>query len=618
MYRTLDFGDPPIDVAEIQAAAKVTLRDYQRDAVEGVFREWRGGHRATLVVIPTGGGKSVVFSEVMRRVIEDHETKKRILVLAHRKELIKQAVGHAKAAGLTAGVEMSSTRCKNEEVVASSIQTLNATKKCRWCMGIKGRECELCDGVGKVYRMTKFDPRDFAAVIVDEAHHAAATSYRRIVKYFLTTESRCNLLGVTATPKRSDEIGLHNIFDSVAYETDIQTLTAEGYLVPIRERFITCDHLELSRLPVRCGEIVASEVGKAFLLDTPEDQELLLHEVVYPTISEAKGQSVLFFAPSVDSANKITAAFNAYEGVSAECVTQETSADERDRITERYKAGETQVLVNCMVFTEGFDAPGTMVVANARLTKSQSLMMQIIGRVTRTLPGTIDGLDTVKERKQAIENSDKSFGTVLQFVGVNCAHDLMSAGSALAGDDVDDRDVSMAVKEATESGELVDMDELIAKAKQAREEAEERKRIKEEERRQARTTQHYASSGEYTAVDLDRVGGRFDAFEDYSPPTEMHATQRQVNLLVKLGISPETAMGYSKRQAGAIISSETSGTGGDFRVTFGKHVGKTVAELPRGYLDWAYQNVPRLKEHIDIMRGNHVESAQFVDNEAPF
>lgn len=296
----------------------------------------------------------------------------RVLVIAHRTELITQAVGHAKRAGLTAGIEMGSQLCpKGTDVVVSTVQTLNSTRKCDWCSG-GGGDCGKCKGSGKVYRMTKLNPLDFGAVIIDESHHASATSYRRILKHFMTGNPDLNVLGVTATPKRADGVGLHNVFDSVAYEMDLLTGINEGWLCPIRQRFVECEHLDISGVGTKAGgDLADGELSRAFL-ELTADEEQTLHEIVYPTLKEANGQQVLFFAPGVEPAKHFTASFNRH-GATAELIVGGTDKDERKRIVERYKNKETQVLVNCMVATEGFDAPDTAIVANARPTKSESL-----------------------------------------------------------------------------------------------------------------------------------------------------------------------------------------------------------------------------------------------------
>lgn len=468
---------------------------------------------------------------------------KRILVIAHREELIFQAAAHAQSAGLDAGVEMGSLRENGETVVVSTVQTMNSRRKCERC---RGEGCEGCENRGHYWRMEQFNPEDFGLVVVDEGHHATARTYRRLLKWF-TRNPALRVLLVTATPKRADGAGLHNVCDSVAYEMDLRAAIDAGWLCPIRQRFVTVDGLDLSKVGTKMGgDLKDGELEKIMLGD---DDEYMLHAVAKPTLDEANGQPILVFASGVLHAEALTSAFNAYPGVRAECVIGTTDRDERKRIIGRYKSGETRVLVGCGVFTEGFDAPGTVVVAVARPTKSESLYLQMIGRGTRPLPGLVDGPETSEERRNAIALSAKPACLVLDFVGNSGTHKIVSVADVLAGDDVDDADLEDAKAEARESDEPVDMEALLEKAKQAREEREAKKRAEAERR----MTRHRAERADYTADDVDLFdAATFDAFSDYQPAAG-GASQKQVNLLVKLGVDPNTATTYGRRQASKVI-----------------------------------------------------------------
>jgi len=580
----------------------ITLRPYQRESVDSVFEKWSNGDSTTLVVLPTGCGKSVVFSSVMDEIMRS-QPDRRVLVLAHREELIFQAVGHAQNAGLQAGIEMGGHRVRNEPIVISTVQTQTAWSKCPDCFG---EGCDWCNRKGKRRRLTRFEPKDFSTLIIDEAHHATAESYRIVQEYYRQNPA-LKILLVTATPKRTDKVGLHNVCDSIAYQMELKQAIDDGWLVPIRQQFITVDGLDLSKVKSRKGDLADGEREQAFLGETSEDEEALLHAIAYPTIQAADGRRTLVFAAGQEHAEKLTAAFNAYDGVEAEFVIDKTDRKYRREIIERFKSGATQVLVNCMVFTEGFDVPDAAVCANARPTKSLSLYQQMIGRVTRPARGVVDGPDTPEARQEAIANSSKQSCLVLDFTGDSGNHKLVSVADLLAGDDVEPIDLEAAMVAAKDSDEPVDIEELIEKAKIAREEAEARR---EEERQKRVQTNQYATGGEIHAIDVDLFGGRqfepftvgggdFDPFTDYRPAPRQ-ATQKQVAFLMKLGVKPETATTYSKRQAGAVLDNLTKRTGGDFIVTFGKHAGKPLRHLPSGYLKWMQKNVDRAEvlEHI--------------------
>lgn len=533
---------------------------------------------------------------------------KRALVLAHRRELIYQAVAHARTAGLEVGIEMGPSRATNEMVVVSSVQTQIAKRKCRACRNVDGEVegCQVCGGRGKLRRFERFNPDEFGLLVCDEAHHATADTWRLVLEWYKQNPD-LRILMVTATPKRTDKVGLHNVCDSVAYRMDLRAAIDEGWLCKPRQKFITLDWLDLSEVKTKAGgDLADGELQRAFLSDIDDEELQKLHAIAKPTLDEANGRPTLVFAAGQDHAEKLTAAFNSYDGVNAEMVIDKTDTEERKRIIERYKSGETQVLVNCAVFTEGFDAPGTVVISVARPTKSELVYLQMIGRATRTVPGVVDGLDTAEERLAAIAASDKPFAIILDFVGNSGRHKLMSVADILGGTDVDPIDLEAALSEAREATEPVDMDELLEKAKQAREEAEERK-AQEEEKHRLAMTRRRAERAEYNATDVDLFGGRaFDPFSDYTPDP-WQATQAQVNRLTAMGVPVDDAVKMSKKQAGAVISKlKNEQTGKDFRMPFGKHKGKPLKDVPRSYLDFLIGKgipKPELMGHINKMRG---------------
>ena len=263
---------------------------------------------------------------------------------------------------------------------------------------------------------------------------------------------------------------------------------------------------------------------------------------------EANGRKTLVFASGKEHAEKLCACFNA-NGVDAECVTDDTDDQSRQATVRRYTDGDLQVLVNCMVFCEGFDAPATAVVANCRSTKSETVYLQILGRETRPLPGVVDGegLDTPELRKAAIAASAKPYAIMLDFVGNSGEHKLISVADVLAGDRVEPIDLKEAIRIATETGEAVDIEELAEKVKQARQEAAERK---EQERLRRLMTNTKADHADYTAVDVDLFAGqKFEASVDVSAAI----TPRQQSKLVHLGIPKKKSKHLSKKQASGII-----------------------------------------------------------------
>ena len=533
------------DAAKIArvASQRITLRPYQTDSVDAAYDCW-ARHRSTLICLPTGTGKSVCFSEVMRRW--DVANDGRIMLVAHRKELIYQAIGHAKRAGLSAAIEMGQRWANGDEsVIVSTIQTLNAAMKCRACFG---EGCPACDGVGKVKRMTRFDPQGFGLLTIDEGHHAVSASNRTLIKY-LGGNHRSKLLLVTATPGRADKVGLHNVCESVAYEMQLRQAIDDGWLVPIRQKFVTVEGLDLSRVKISKGDLAAGETERAFL-GLEEDEERMLHAIAKPTIDEAAGKPVIVFSAGQDHAKKLTAAFNAYDGVTAACVIDSTDPIEREQIIERYKSGEIQILVNCMVFAEGFDAPKTAVIVNCRPTKSEAVYIQFVGRGTRPLAGVVDGPPTPEERKAAIAASGKTHCLVLDFVGTSGEIKLISVMDILAGESVDPLDLAEALRVAVDANVEFDPLAAIEKAQQARQEAVQRK---EAQRRATLITRTKADRADYTAVNVDIFGG--ERFESYKKTEGSEPiTRGQFGMLVGLlGLDKKAAKKLSKRKASKLI-----------------------------------------------------------------
>jgi superfamily II DNA or RNA helicase len=535
-----ELDDRTIETTVRQVCSQnVVLRPYQTESVAACFREWESVN-STLVCLPTGTGKSVVFSEVMR--LWNVEMQGRILLIAHRKELITQALGHARRAGMTASIEMGSRWADHSDVIAASWQTMLAVMKCPDC---HGEGCPACEGLGKRKRMTRFAPNEIGLIIIDESHHAVAKSYRSICAYF-KQNTQLKELHVTATPKRADKKGLHNVCDSVAYEMNLRTALDEAWLVPIRQKFVTVHGLSLSDCRTRGGDFIDSDIEQAFL-GLPEDEQRLLHEVAGPVVKEAKGERAIVFCAGKEHALKLTAAFNSYDGIEAAAVFGDTEPLERQTIFENFASGLINVLVNVMVCTEGYDCPSIAVVANCRPTKSESMYLQIIGRGTRTLPGTIDGIETAEDRFKAIAESAKPYCTVLDFAGTSGEVKLVSVADILAGSSVKPVDLAEAKRIAAESDEPQDMDALMEKAKRAREEKEERAKQRKLKRTQTTKT---ASNVDYTADDVSLYDGHGSGIKSFGD----HATDKQIKCLVRLKMPRAQAERLSKRQASAVIS----------------------------------------------------------------
>lgn len=506
------------------------LRPYQDKAVESVHAEFQTVN-STLLVLPTGTGKTVVFSEVIAR------ENRRAIVIAHREELIWQAASKIKQiTGEEPGIEMAEYRASvhglygKHRVVVSSVQTLNAGN----------------DGAG---RMCNFDPNEFGLMVIDEAHHATAASYRRAIEHFRKNPN-LKILGVTATPDRADEAALGQVFESVAFDYEIVDAIHDGWLVPIETRAVVVDGLDLSEVRTTAGDLNGADLSRVM------EYEQNLHEIAHPTLDITKGRKTLVFATSVAHAERLAEIFNRHENDCARWVCGETPKENRRAMFADFAAGKFRLLVNVGVATEGFDDPGIEVVAIARPTKSRSLYAQMVGRGTRPLPGIVDrtigeGLFEwgAAERLAAIAGSKKPRVEILDFVGNSGRHKLVTCADILGGNH-DDAVIERAKAKAEKGGKPKNMLEALDEAEEElRQEREEARRREEADRTRLRLKAKYVTA----PVDA------FDVF-GIAPPRERgwdtgrQPSQKMLALLEKQGIDTSN---INFTQARALISEIT-------------------------------------------------------------
>lgn len=451
------------------------LRPYQEKAVEGIA-EKLSSNRSTVAVLATGLGKTVIFAKAIELGLR--MPGRRAIVLAHREELIHQAAAKVEAVtGIKPDIEMGDYRAVEDgftrsPVLVSSIQTQNA-------------------GRGEHRRMHRFRNDHPWMVVVDECHHAVSTSYIRVIDHYMKNP-QSRLLGVTATPDRLDNKALGRVFETVAFEYDVADGIRDGWLVPIKQRFVTCDHLDLSSARTSGGDFQLNDLEEAL--------EKSLQEMVVPMVRIVGDRRTLVFAATVHHAERIAEIINrpGMQTGRAEIVCGKTPEEQRARVFREFGEGKLQYLVNVAVATEGWDDPamdgrGVQVIAMMRPTKSRALYCQMLGRGTRTLPGTIDGIDDSAERRAAIEMSNKGHVLALDFLG-NCGrHTLVHAGDILGGDmdeKVAKRYASKAEKDAVE--EEIDVLAEIDKA-----EADEAKAL------EAKRRAHIVGRARFTSQEID-------------------------------------------------------------------------------------------------------------------
>jgi len=413
------------------------LRPYQRDACEAVWAGWRQAPRQ-LVVCATGGGKTFLAAVLVWR----RKQAGRTLWLAHRTELLGQAAKSLEAVGLTVQVERADDFAERSphasDVVVASVPTLHAA------------------------RLDKWPRHSFATIVADEAHHSTAESWMRVIKHFDTDAMgrRTRVLGLTATPDRTDDIALGAVYDDAAYIYGLREAIRDGWLVPLAPpRTVVCDDLDLRQIKVIAGDLSAGE------LEEQVSRDSVLHQIADPLIREAGTRSVVVYTPGVESARGLARVLAGYVGADAVAsVDGTTPKDVRAEILGRFGAGDLRIVTNCMVLTEGWDAPVASCIAVARPTKSRSLLAQMIGRGTRALPGVVDGCNDADARKAAIASSLKPDCLVVDFTGRDSI-DLVGPADVLAGGDLDD-EARGFVKEAQEADPDRPLEDILEEAEQ--------------------------------------------------------------------------------------------------------------------------------------------------------
>lgn len=324
------------------------LRPYQEEAKTAVFKEWENGNKKTLLVLPTGCGKTIVFSKITEECVRRGD---RVLILAHRGELLEQAADKLnKSTGLGCAVEKAESTCIGSwfRVVVGSVQTLMREK-----------------------RLGQFPADYFDTIIIDEAHHCISDSYQKVLNHFPEAKE----LGVTATPDRGDMKNLGSHFDSLAYEYTMPKAIKEGYLSPIKALTLPLK-IDMSTVGVQAGDFKASDIGSAL--------DPYLHSIAAEMKKYCADKKTVAFLPLVKTSQKFRDILNE-NGFKA----AEVNGDSRDRaqILSDFENNRYNVLCNSMLLTEGWDCPSVDCIVVLRPTKVRSLYCQMVGRGTRLHPG---------------------------------------------------------------------------------------------------------------------------------------------------------------------------------------------------------------------------------------
>ena len=452
------------------------LRPYQAEAKQAILTAWDEGFRKTLLVLPTGCGKTIVFSSVTETQVNKGH---RVLIMAHRGELLEQAADKLKAAsGIDSVLEKAESTSLGSmfPVTVGSVQSLAQAK-----------------------RLARFPSDYFQDIIVDEAHHCLSDSYKNILEHF----PDANILGVTATPDRGDRRNLGEFFDSLAYEYSMVDAIHEGYLSPIKAQTIPLE-LDIGDVGISNGDFSASDIGNVL--------EPYLYQIAEKMWEYCHGRKTVVFLPLIATSQKFCSILNETTGLRAAEINGKST--DRAEILSDFENGKYDVLCNSMLLTEGWDCPSVDCIIVLRPTKIRALYQQMVGRGMRLSPGKENLL-------------------LLDFLWLSEKHDLCKPSSLISKDEqiadiIDERMIT-----DTEAFDLVEAEEQAERDVLAEREGNLAKELSQMRKRKSRLVDPIQYALSIAAEDLANYVPSF-AWE-MAPPSE-----KQLAFLERRGISAES------------------------------------------------------------------------------
>lgn len=532
-------------------------RPYQAHAIDGGDPHKGPGimpclarYQRVLAVLATGLGKTEIFLALMRRYIESARTPagKRGLILAHRDELVSQPIERAAKFGLQVAREQGDETAvgKPERVIASTIQTM-------------------------IKRYKLYSPDEIGFIVIDEAHHAAADTYQEVINYF----PDAYLLGVTATPQRLDGIGLGEVFKAQAFRYSIRPAIDDGWLVPLRIIKHVVEGFNLEDLCSRGGDIEVGKLGEMVAANA--------NYVAKELVELVEDRATIVFCPTVAASYAMAECLRKYTNERVECAFAGTPKPKKrararqqdllEGVTTRqdmiddFKAGRVKFLVNCALFTEGFDAPNARCVVLVRPTEAAALTIQMVGRGTRPLPGVVDRPELADDpagRCAAIAASAKPDLLVVDFTCNSQKHDLSGPVDALAGKLTPEE--RLALTKIPLVGETLDQAIQLARIAAAEEAA----------RREAELRELASHSYDIDPFHPVVVLGIKDLRDD---PAEARASAKMTAFLARNGVANASSLSAStaKKLQGTIIVRDKLGLATLIQATALQRAGVPVA-----------------------------------------
>lgn len=378
------------------------LRPYQNEAVASVEAEFTHGVRSTLIVLATGCGKTIVFSHLAAREVRRGG---RVLILAHRGELLTQAIDKLRAAtGIEAGLE------KAEETSDVGFDELPYTVVVGSVQSMKSQK-----------RLARFAPDEFSLIVIDECHHALTGTYRAVIDHF----PKARLLGVTATPDRGDLRSLSEVFETIAYEYSIVDAIKGGYLSPVFVQTVPL-RIDLSGVAIQSGDYQAAALGSAL--------DPYLRQICREIKERCHDRKTIVFTPLIATSRKMLSIF-IETGVNEVREVNGESSDRAETLQWFADAKPGCVLLNSMLLTEGYDEPSVDCIVVLRATKVRALFVQMVGRGTRLYPG-------------------KNNLLLLDFLWLTASHDLCRPACLLS----DNAEVCETITKKQEKNGCVDLE----------------------------------------------------------------------------------------------------------------------------------------------------------------
>lgn len=548
LFDDIEIEEPAAPVVPGSLAERMPPRDYQEEALAEFARAYLAGERKMMFRLATGTGKTFTACLAAEHWLS-LDPMNRVMVLAYERGLVTQF--HDEIAEFLPGVSLGMEMSSDAQVSRNALPLVTVASRQTLYIGENDQS-----------RLYKFDPEKYNWLIVPDECHGwkyGLKSCRPIVDWFEQNPNSA-WLGLTATPERGDGVSLKRLFGHNCCELRLGDAIDQGYLVPLRQKYIQVEGVDFKNLREVAGDFDDSELDEIL-----SEREQLLAMAV-PLLETVGNRRTLIFCPGVNCAKALARTITAEIAArglphgGAQSMDGSTPEDQRRAIIDGHQRGDFQFLVVCGLCRAGYNDPGLGCVAVFRPTKSRVMAEQMKGRGVRTLRGTLKPGMTAEERRAAIAASDKPYCLIIDLVGVSGIPEVASTAHLLASGEADEV-VDRANKRLVESGEDESIEDAIAKSKAEIKEEREAARLArlERERKDREEAERRARLRAEVKYHTRDVAGIEDAGDAHDPrPIESRPTPKQVAALVRMGWSRASAERLTKRQASGVIGKARS------------------------------------------------------------